>query len=64
MKAMVNPMVCEGHGRCAKIAPDVFMYFREERQGLVVVDEIPSESEAAVRRAATSCPSGAIIIAE
>ena len=62
MKAKVDPDLCGGCGPCAEICPEVF-----ELQGdiaVVIVDEVPSGSEAACREAMEACPTDAISIEE
>ncbi|GAA2801007.1 ferredoxin [Nonomuraea dietziae] len=62
MRIDVDRGRCCGAGMCALTAPEVFD--QSEDDGLVVVlDAAPApEHEAAVRRAATLCPSGAITL--
>jgi ferredoxin len=64
MQVMVNPMVCQGHGICATLTPDVFTLDESTRRSQVTVETVPEHLHDAVRHAARSCPEGAIIIAE
>lgn len=50
---------CQGHGRCALIAPDVFDV-DDSGLGWVLVDEVPPDLAADVQEAVMSCPEGAI----
>lgn len=50
---------CQGHGRCALIAPDVFDV-SDEGVGQVLVDSVPEENLADVEEAVESCPEAAI----
>ncbi|GAA3041057.1 ferredoxin [Streptosporangium longisporum] len=59
MRADVERDICIGAGMCVLTAPAVF---DQDDDGIVVVltEEIAPGDEAAVRRAVTLCPSGAI----
>lgn len=63
MKASVDRAICQGHARCAVHAPEVF---RLDGEGYSFVDNevVPAGLEAAVRRAAASCPELAITVSE
>ncbi|GAA5156563.1 hypothetical protein GCM10023321_32480 [Pseudonocardia eucalypti] len=50
---------CQGHGRCALIAPEVFDV-DDLGMGLVLVDEVPPAAEADVDEAVLTCPENAI----
>ncbi|MFD1937859.1 MULTISPECIES: ferredoxin [Nonomuraea] len=64
MRINADRGVCIGAGMCVLTAPLVFD--QDEDEGLVVlkVAEVPPEAEAAVARALTLCPSGAITRAD
>ena len=62
MKVRVDPDLCTGCGPCADIAPEVFEI--RDDVSTVLVKEVPPDQEDAVREAAESCPTGAIIIEE
>ncbi|MBP2320797.1 ferredoxin [Kibdelosporangium banguiense] len=51
--------VCVGAGMCVLTAPEVF---DQDDEGIVTVlaAEPPADEEAAVKQAATLCPSGAV----
>jgi ferredoxin len=53
---------CQGHGRCAIIAPDVFDV-DDSGKGKVLVDPCPGKFRAAAEEAEFSCPETAITVA-
>ena len=59
MKVEVDPAVCEAHGECTSILPEVFDLDDDEvlqiREGDLAEDEV-----ARAERAVTSCPMGAL----
>ncbi len=63
MKVNVNQDQCIGCGACAAMAGDVFE-INDSGLSEVIVDEVPEESEEAVRDAIDSCPTSAIEEAE
>ena len=57
----VDPRMCEGHGLCAELLPEVFDLADDDI--VTVTDEHPlPEHEAAVRAAAAACPRQAITL--
>ena len=62
-QATIDAQKCQGHGRCALIAPDVFDV-DDMGTGQVLVDEVPPEHRADVREAVLSCPESAIALAD
>lgn len=52
---------CQGHGRCALIAPEVFGV-DDLGMGLVLVDEVSSQARADVDEAVLTCPENAIVV--
>ncbi|MDB4872964.1 MAG: putative ferredoxin [Gemmatimonadales bacterium] len=50
---------CQGHGRCALLAPEVFD-LDESGTGEVLVDPVPEADVPEVREAVRSCPESAI----
>lgn len=53
---------CTGHGRCYMLAPEVFDA-DDEGYGVVLGGgDVPSDREAAARRAAANCPEEAITV--
>jgi ferredoxin len=64
MKVRINPDVCQGHGRCYDLAPDLFGD-DEEGFGQVLGDGvIPPEREREARVAVANCPERAIEVIE
>ncbi len=61
MKIRLDKSLCVGHGRCYELAEAVFS--DDERGHAVLLWEtIPSEHEAAARKAEINCPERAIWI--
>jgi ferredoxin len=61
MRAIADRDVCEGHGICESIAPEVFQV--DDDGEVSVLAQNPPESEAnAVRLAVDSCPVAALLI--
>ena len=63
VKVRLDPELCQGHGRCYALAPDVFQP-DDDGHGVVVVDDVPPELEAGARLGAGNCPEDAITIIE
>ena len=64
MKVQINPELCQGHGRCYDIAPDLFGD-DDEGYGLVLGDGIIApEAEHDARLAVLNCPEQAIEVSE
>jgi ferredoxin len=61
MRIHIDQNRCTGHGRCFSLAPDVFDC-DEEGFGLINVESVPLELEAAARLCAASCPEHAIVL--
>jgi ferredoxin len=63
MRVSVDLDVCQGHARCARLAPQVFSL---DEAGYVVLlrEDVPAELEDGVRKAAAACPERAITIEE
>ena len=64
MRVKVDPDVCQGHTLCTLAAGQIFLLREDDGHAYVAVDEVPPELEAAVRKAAATCPEGAILIEE
>ena len=62
MKGRIIKDECIACGVCADIAPEVFEM--SEDVALVNIDEVPESEQDAVREAAESCPTEAIVIEE
>lgn len=64
MKLQINSELCQGHGRCYDLAPDLFGD-DEEGYGMVLGDGVvPPGREHEARRAAANCPERAIEVLE
>jgi ferredoxin len=62
MKVRINKEDCIACGVCADIAPEVFTMGDDAAE--VVNEDVPPEHEEAVREAAESCPTEAIVVEE
>jgi ferredoxin len=62
MKVKVDPDKCQGHTLCAMRAPKIFELSEIDGHAQAVVDEVPSDQEAAVIEAVGSCPEQAIVL--
>jgi ferredoxin len=64
VKLQISPDLCQGHGRCYDLAPDLFGD-DEEGFGQVLGDGIvPPEKERDARLAVANCPERAIELLE
>ena len=64
MKLRINSEICQGHGRCYDLAPDLFGE-DDEGYGMVLGDGVvPPDKEQAARRAVANCPERAIEVIE
>lgn len=65
MKVKIDATLCSGHGRCAKLAPDVYRLddngYNADRGKTL---EIDPALESAARKGAKLCPERAITILE
>ena len=59
MKVVVNPDMCEGHGKCELTAPEVFKLGPDD-VSVVLVDDVPDSLKDKVDRAIRLCPRQAI----
>jgi ferredoxin len=63
MRVVVDHNLCEGNGRCAEIAPEVFE-LRDDDRSYVLVEELPQALRAKVELAVRRCPRQAIRLIE
>jgi ferredoxin len=64
VKLQINSQICQGHGRCYDLAPDLFGD-DDEGFGQVLGDGIvPPDSEREARLAVANCPEQAIELLE
>ena len=63
LKVRINPIACDAHGLCVEMLPELM---RIDDWGYTIIDtsEIPPELEALAQRAASQCPTQAIVIEE
>ena len=61
MKVRIDSEVCQGHGQCVFLCPEVFAA-DEQGFGLVRREQVPGDAEADVEKAEASCPEGAVQI--
>ena len=59
MKVKIDPKLCELHGQCAFVSPELF---RIENDTVVYDENVPRELEEKARKAAKVCPQLAISI--
>jgi len=62
MKVSVDPELCAATAACVSICPEVFKLEGDTSE--VRINPVPKEHESACRKAADSCPTGAISIEE
>ena len=62
MEIKADTTVCIGAGMCALTVPAIFDQSEDEGTVVVLDSTPPADLEAAVRRAVTLCPSGAISV--
>jgi len=61
MKVAIDVDLCQGHGRCYEIAPEVFTDDDRGRGELLMVD-VPADLQDKVRQAVNTCPERAITL--
>ena len=64
MKVKIDYDLCMGDRNCNKVCPEVFEYDEDQMISRVIMDEIPENMKARVRKAARECVPEAIIIEE
>ena len=62
MRVTVDPDVCGGHSDCVMLAPEVFNFRDHDDVVTVLLPEPPEHLHDKVRKACTTCPTGAITI--
>ena len=63
MKVHVDRGICAGFGVCLGLCPEVFE-LHDDGYAIVLVSEVPSELEDAVRQAVSQCPANAISLSD
>ena len=61
MRVTVDQDMCEGHGICVDIAPEIFV-LREDGLAEVILADPPAEMNEAAGDAARRCPASAISV--
>jgi len=65
MKLSVDENLCQGHGRCYVVAPDLL---EADDEGFVTVKgstiDVPAGQEEAARKAQNACPEDAITLSD
>jgi ferredoxin len=59
MKVVVDPDLCEGHGKCEAAAPEVFE-LGDDDLSRVLIDDVPEDLRGKVENAIRLCPRQAI----
>jgi ferredoxin len=62
VRAIVNLATCQGYANCVVEAERVFDIDEDTEKAVVLVDTVPTDLEEDARRAAASCPVGAIAL--
>jgi ferredoxin len=63
MKVIVDHNLCEGNGRCAEVAPQVFE-LRDDDHSYVLIERPPQTLREKIELAVSVCPRQAIRIIE
>ena len=61
MKVVIDHTLCEGHGRCMDVLPEVFEV-RDDDRSYALMDDIPEEFRERMERVVKACPRAAISI--
>jgi len=64
MQVRIDPEVCQGHTLCALAAPQIFLLRDEDGHSYVESPDVPDHLQDMVRKAAATCPEGAISVEE
>lgn len=64
MKAVVNESICEGYGKCVRIAPDIFKMDAAGIAQVLVEGDLKPEQMERAKAAAVLCPTKAIALVE
>jgi ferredoxin len=63
VKISIDPDLCQGHGRCYELAPEIFTD-DERGRGWVTTPEVPEGLAEQARAAVNACPERAITLTE
>ncbi len=61
MRISLDEELCQGHGRCYTLAPELFDS-DEVGHCVIVVTEVPAGLEQAARNGVENCPEGALTL--
>ncbi len=64
MKVRIDSGLCQGHGRCYDLAPDLFTDDEEGYGQVTGSGLVPAAAEEDARKAALNCPEQAIELGE
>lgn len=64
MKLQLDSELCQGHGRCFALAPELFDADDEGFAVLLVEGEVPEEQEGDAQLCADNCPEFAITVTD
>jgi ferredoxin len=63
VRISIDPSLCQGHGRCYDLAPDLVDADDEGYAALLVPDgRVPADLEDDARLAAANCPESAVLV--
>jgi ferredoxin len=62
MRVHVDESVCQGHTLCSMAAPGLFKLREVDGHAYVEAQVLTAEQEVLARKAASTCPEGAIVI--
>lgn len=63
MRISIDAQLCQGHGRCYEIAPEL-VEDDDRSRGVVIQPEVPTELMDKARAAANACPERAVRISD
>jgi ferredoxin len=64
VKLLINPDLCQGHGRCYYLAPDLFGDDEEGYGQILGEGAVPHDKQRRARLAVANCPERAIDLLE
>jgi ferredoxin len=64
MRVKIDYDLCMGDRNCNKVCPEVFRYDEDQMVSRVLFDEVPEQFEERVKKAASECAPGAIVVEE
>lgn len=64
MRVRINSEICQGHGRCYDLAPELFGEDEEGYGQVLAEGVVPPGADHAARLAVSNCPERAITLVE